>query len=338
MPERVRITDVSPRDGLQNEPAVIATDEKVGLIDLLCKSGVDEIELTSLVSSKWVPQLGDAREVIQGVVRRLLDRHAEGRPRFSVLVPNERGLQGLLDAEAAIRLDAQDIERFYEEVCGVGGHVVDRIAVFTAASETFCQRNTNVSIAESFERIRAVFRLDASAHHTVRQVRGYISCCFACPFEGPIHPQKVAAVARKLITIGVNEIDLGDTIGAATVDATVHLLESLQKELGRTITGDWLTLHFHDTFGRATDCLRAALDLGVRSFDGSVAGLGGCPYASTPGRRAPGNISTETLVRTVHEAGFETGVDLERLAEAAEFARRIVAKARSSAGASGGGG
>jgi len=300
--ERVRITDVSPRDGLQNEQGVIPTMDKVELIRLLCQTGVDEVEVTSFVSPKWVPQLADALEVCASLHPLL-----ETGPLLSVLVPNEKGL------DAAVGVNAR-------------GRVLSKVSVFTAASETFSKKNTNATIAETLERFRPVVAL---AHNEELLVRGYISSAIACPFEGAIAPQAVAKVSRRLVDLGVDEIDLGDTIGAGTPETVRAMLSAVRTELGDAwLPADRLTLHLHDTFGRAAECVTAALDVGVRSFDGSVAGLGGCPYASTPGKRAPGNISTELLVKTVHDAGFATGVDMAKLEAAAAFARGIVAKSR----------
>lgn len=303
MTTRVRITDVSPRDGLQNEAGIIPTAEKVRLVELLAATGVDEIEVTSFVSAKWVPQLGDAADVLRALNR-------AGRcpqPEFSVLVPNMKGF------EQALVSDVYD--------------AIDKISVFTAASETFSKRNTNATIAETIDRFRPL--IDQAWHQEFSN-RGYISCAIACPFEGPIEPKRVAAVARMLADIDVMEIDLGDTIGAGTPETVRAMLTAVIDELGAD--GDQsITLHLHDTFGRAAECVKAALDMGITSFDGSVAGLGGCPYASTPGKRAPGNISTETLVRTVHAAGFTTGVDLDALESAAAYAREIVTRSRASA-------
>lgn len=315
MAERVRITDVSPRDGLQNEPGVIPTAEKVRLVELVAQTGVDEVEVSSFVPARWVPQLGDARDVFSAL-RKLDKRSME----FSALVPNLKGF------EAALGVN---------EEAGTG--LIDKVAVFTAASETFSQRNTNATIAETIERFREVVERNWHSSRPVG-VRAYISCAIACPFEGPIDPERVAEVAESLATaILPDEIDLGDTIGAGTPATVKAMLAAVQRRLrklgGKGQVG--LTLHLHDTFGRAGECLRVALGMGVRSFDGSVAGLGGCPYASKPGKRAPGNVSTELLVRTVHEAGYETGVDLDRLAVAAEYARSIVSKARAQAAGGG---
>lgn len=319
MAERIRITDVSPRDGLQNEPGVIPTRDKARLVELLGDTGVDEIEVSSFVSPKWVPQLGDAAQVFELLRARTPSARGLGkarvRPVLSALVPNERGLESALAVNEA-----------------AGGIQISKLSVFTAASETFSKKNTNASIAETIERFTPI--VSAAREHGL-EVRGYVSCVIACPFEGPIAPGAVARVVERLIAIGVDEIDLGDTIGAGMPESVSAMLRDSIAAVGGLGLNDFdepnMTLHLHDTFGHAGMCVRAALDLGLRSFDGSAAGLGGCPYASTPGRRAPGNISTELLVRTVHEAGHETGVDLGRLEVAAGFAREIVARAREEA-------
>ncbi len=314
MSDSVRITDVAPRDGLQNEPGVIPAEQKAELVRLLCRSGVDEVEVTSFVSPRWVPQLADAPELLRILAAPATpapgvsgSSPAIRTPVFSALVPNERGLHAVLDANAA-----------------AGRPLVSKVAVFTAASETFCARNINASIAESIERFILVVR---GARQAGLRVRGYVSCAIACPFEGPISPDAVVEVALRLRDIGIDELDLGDTIGAGTSKSVRRMLETVARRVSIT-QAETFTLHLHDTFGRAAECVRVALELGVRSFDGSIAGLGGCPYASTPGRRAPGNISTQTLVQTIRDAGFGTGVDLRRLDEAAGFATTIVGQAR----------
>jgi hydroxymethylglutaryl-CoA lyase len=303
-PGRVRITDVSPRDGLQNEAGVIPTADKVRLVELLAATGVDEVEVSSFVSAKWVPQLGDAAEVFAAL-------QARERPEYSALVPNDRGMQGVLEVNAK-----------------TGGKLIRKVSLFTAASETFSRKNTNASIAETIERFKPVVEI---AHHERLEIRGYISCAIACPFEGPIRPEAVAAVAQQLFALGIHDLDLGDTIGAGTPETVDVMLKHIDGTVGINARGMLTTLHLHDTFGRAAECVKTALDLGITSFDGSVAGLGGCPYASTPGKRAPGNISTETLVRTIHSAGYTTGVDLAALERAAAFAREIVATSRARA-------
>ncbi|MCL4742226.1 MAG: hydroxymethylglutaryl-CoA lyase [Phycisphaerales bacterium] len=306
MSERVRITDVSPRDGLQNEPHAIPTDDKARLVELLTLTGVDEVEVTSFVSPKWVPQLGDASQVFEAV--------ADLKPPelvFSALVPNDRG------AQAALRVNEH-----------AGRRVIDKVSVFTAASESFTRKNVNATIAESVERFRPVVAL---AHGAGLRVRGYVSCIVRCPFEGDIDPARVAEVAAMLLDAGVDEIDLGDTIGAATPDSLTPVLDAVRPIVGGFALRDDaeapLTLHLHDTAGLAGACVTAALAEGVRSFDASAGGLGGCPFASTDDGRAPGNIATSLLVHVVERAGFETGVDRERLAAASAFAERLVAQA-----------
>lgn len=303
MSDRVRITEVSPRDGLQNEPGAIPMPEKAALIRALLPTGVDEIEATSFVSPRWVPQLGDAAALLGT----LGPPPADG-PIYSALVPNEQGLDAALAANG-------------------GGRVLAKVAVFTAASETFSRRNTNATVAETIERFRPVVR---RAQGAGLLVRGYISCAFACPFEGPMAPRAVAGVAARLWDLGVDEISLGDTIGAAEESTVGPLLDAVRPALPARMFDDpfALNLHLHDTFGRAGECVRAALRLGIRSFDGSVAGLGGCPYASAPERRAPGNIDTLLLVRVIREAGFECGVDEAALGLAAAVARGLIARAR----------
>ncbi len=271
MPERVRITDVSPRDGLQNELGVIPTADKVRLVELLCATGVDEVEVTSFVSAKWVPQLGDAAKVLFGIyadrdqaiaMSGYAGHPSEGdvrasirsSPVLSALVPNEKGMDDLVNA-------AQLIGQFQ----------IDKASVFTAASETFSRKNTNASIAETIERFQPVI---ARAHSYRMLVRGYVSCAIACPFEGPIDPEKVADVATRLLDIGVDEVDFGDTIGAGTPESVTRLLEAWAKRVRvqpLLASPPSSTLHLHDTFHRAADCVKAALDLGIRSFDGSVA-------------------------------------------------------------------
>lgn len=303
MKDRVRITEVAPRDGLQNELGRVPTDQKAELIDAVGRFSPAEVEITSFVSPKWIPQLGDA-EVLCKVL-------AGAKPRgvlYSALVPNERGLDRLLATNAAAGT--------------TGGPLIDKVSVFTAASETFSQKNTNASITETVERFRPVV---TSAHGAGLGVRGYISCVVACPFEGAIAVDAVVRVARVLADLGVDEIDLGDTIGAATPETIAPVIEGALEAVGDRVR---IVLHLHDTRGMAAACVRTALGLGVRDFDGSVAGIGGCPYASTPGNRAPGNIATEVLVRTVEDEGYETGISHGKLAEASALATRILSTAK----------
>ena len=306
MTERVHITEVGPRDGLQNEPGIIPAADKVALVRSLMSTGVDEVEVSSFVSPKWVPQLGDAREVFLGI--------ANDKPpgvELSALVPNERGL------EAAIEINQQ-----------LGSRLIDKVSVFTAASETFSLRNTNASISESVARFVPVIKRSRAAG---LRVRAYISCIVACPFEGPISPNAVADVGSRLLDLGVDELDLGDTIGAAEPSTIAALLDTITARLGdrlqpRASQGAELVLHLHDTFGRAPACALRAFEMGIRSFDASIAGLGGCPYASTPDRRAPGNIDTETLLEALTQHGISTSVDRKRLAAAHELARSILSR------------
>ncbi len=272
---RARVIEVGPRDGLQNEKEPVPTSTKVAFIAALAEGGVPEIELTSFVSPTWVPQLADADEV----ARRIL-RHPNIV--YSALVPNERGLDRAL------------------------AHGIDKVSVFTGATETFTRKNTNTSIAGSFERFRPVVR---RAREARLAVRGYISAAFQCPYErGTTDPAAVLDVVRRFVALGVTEISLGDTLGRATTAQVESLLERVLPE----VPADRLILHFHDTFGRAADNVRVAWQLGIRAFDSSAGGLGGCPYAPA----ATGNIATETLVHTLESLGAETGVDAERITAA----------------------
>jgi len=273
----IRISELGPRDGLQNEAGFIETADKIRFIDLLSGAGFAEIEVTSFVSPRWIPQLRDADAVLAGIAR---------RPGvvYSALVPNEAGLERALAAR------------------------VQKISVFTAASESFSRRNTNASIAESIDRLAPVVR---RALALGLPVRGYVSCAIACPFEGAIAPAAVAEVVGRLRALGVEEIDLGDTIGVA-VPADI---ERLYKGIESHCRPDQTTLHLHDTRGTALACVARAIDLGVTSFDASCVGLGGCPYA--PG--AAGNLATEDLVYFCERSGLACGVDLSRLLEAGRF-------------------
>jgi hydroxymethylglutaryl-CoA lyase len=305
----VRITDVSPRDGLQNERITLPTRDKVRLVELLCAANVDEVEVTSFVSPRWVPQLADAADVLLA----LRNTKPPGLC-FSALVPNEKGLDAALDVNQR-----------------AGSRLIDKVSLFAAASETFSKRNTNGTISEVLTRFEPALNKAAAAGLSVRL---YISCVVACPFEGAVAPTAVVSLAQRLLALAANaqaravELDLGDTIGAATPESLAPVLTGTLALPGwSTVAHDapfGLVLHLHDTFGRAAACVTTALRLGVRSFDGSVAGLGGCPYAGTPDKPAPGNIDTLTLVRAVHAAGHTTRVNLPRLEEAARFARSLV--------------
>ncbi len=273
----IRITEVGPRDGLQNEKGVVSTDGKVAFIDLLSATGVPEIEVTSFVRPTWVPQLSDAADVLSRIRRR-------AGTVYSALVPNMQGLERAVAAR------------------------IDKVAVFTAASESFAHKNINATVAESIERFRPVV---AAARTAGLPVRGYVSCVVACPFEGPIDPIRVVEVTRRLLDIGIDEIDLGDTIGVAVPRDMDRLLEAHAAVLPLSR----ITMHLHDTRGTALACAWRAIECGVTSFDASCGGLGGCPYA--PG--ATGNGATEELVYACEGSGLTTGVGLQAMLEAGRF-------------------
>jgi len=281
MSQHVRIFEVSPRDGLQNEPRFIDSADKVRLIDLLSACGFAQIEATSFVSPKWVPQLADAATVMAAI-----DRAPAAT--YHALVPNMRGLEAAIEAG------------------------LDGVAVFAAASEGFSQQNINCSIAESLDRFRPV--LAAARRHNM-PVRGCISMVTDCPFDGPTDPQIVAKLAGALIDMGCYEIALGDTVGKAVPDSIARMLAAVVK----TVPPAHLAGHYHDTGGRAIDNIRTSLDFGLRCFDASVGGLGGCPYA--PG--AAGNVATESVLLMLTKVGYSTGLDPDRVAAAAKFANSL---------------
>ncbi|MEO0512945.1 MAG: hydroxymethylglutaryl-CoA lyase [Planctomycetota bacterium] len=300
---RCRITDVAPRDGLQNEDARVPTEDKFELVHRLADAGVDEVEVTSFVSQHWVPQLGDARHLFD-----MLQHEKHATVVFSALVPNDKGMTNALSVN----------ER-------AGFRLLDKVSVFTAATESFTKRNVNATVDETFERFEPVVR---RARDAGLAVRGYLSCVVECPYEGAVSPERVASLAGRLTDLGVDEVDLGDTIGRATPES----VESMLLAVFDRVPADRLVLHLHDTFGNAAAVARRAIDLGLRSFDASAAGLGGCPFASTPGHPAPGNIDTRALLDTVEAAGLEHGVDRSMLAAAADFAHEALRRARAEDG------
>lgn len=283
-PKHVTLIEVGPRDGLQNESSFVSTETKIELINLLSQSGLQHIEATSFVSAKAIPQLADNELVFNSILK-------QPSVSYSALVPNERGMTKALE---------------------VG---VKEIAVFTAASEQFNQRNINCSIDESIERFKPVMTL---AKDNDIKVRGYISCVLGCPYQGEIKPQQVADVIQKLLDLGVDEISLGDTIGVGTPRQTRFVLDKALNLLSL----NQLAMHFHDTYGQAIANIYASLDYGVHRFDSSVAGLGGCPYA----RGASGNVATEDVLYLMHGLGIETGVDIFKIVAAGDMICKVLGK------------
>ena len=283
MSEPVTVVEVGPRDGLQNEASAVPADAKVRFVEALAEAGLPVVEVTSFVSPRAVPQLADADEVLPAVQRR------EG-VRYPVLVPNLRGLER---AEAA---------------------GADAIAVFTAASEGFARANINMAIAESLAAFAPVLEQALMAG---MWTRGYVSTAFGCPYDGAVEPGAVARVASELAALGCAEVSVGDTIGVARPEQVPGVVAAVAER----VPLDRIALHLHDTGGRALDNVAAGLEAGVRTFDSSAAGLGGCPFA--PG--APGNVATEALVRFLHREGLETGVDPDAVERAGQAVRARLA-------------
>jgi len=274
---KVTIVEVGPRDGLQNEHAAVDTADKIAFVDRLSDAGHKVIEVSAFVSPKWVPQMADATQVFAGITRR-------PGTRYTALVPNRQGLERAIAAGAT------------------------EVAIFAAASETFSRKNINQSIDESLANYAAVCTDAASAG---LRVRGYLSTCFVCPFEGPVDPARVADISGRLLDIGVYEVAISDTIGAATPGDVLRVLEAGSKK----VPLHQVALHFHDTRGTALANVLAGLDYGVTTFDSSAGGLGGCPFA--PG--AAGNLATEDLLFMLNGLGVETGVSIDRVAGASRF-------------------
>jgi hydroxymethylglutaryl-CoA lyase len=286
-PDEVSVYEVSPRDGLQNERATVPLGDKLRLIEALTAAGLRRIEATSFVSPKWIPQLADADDVA-----RALPRISGGRDvTYSALVPNARGLER---AKAA---------------------GMKEIAVFLSASETHNQKNVNKSIAETLDAFESTI---GPARAAGMKVRGYVSTVWGCPYEGTVDPRKALEIAKRLLAMGCYQISLGDTIGVGTPVQTQKIVGMMLAE----IPAEAIALHMHDTRGTALANVLAGLEMGIREFDASVGGLGGCPYA--PG--AAGNVATEDLVYMLHGMGVKTGIDLERLVEAGRAAESIVGR------------
>ena len=288
LPQRVRIVEVGPRDGLQNEPGEVPTKVKLELIERLAQAGLPAIEATAFVSPKWIPQMADHTEVLESIRRK-------PGVSYPVLTPNLKGFEAARAAGAT------------------------EVAIFGAASETFSKKNINCSIAESLERFRPVAEAARAANI---KLRGYVSCVLGCPYEGEIAPQKVAEVAAALHDLGCYEVSLGDTIGTGTPGKTKAMIEACAKR----VPLERLAGHYHDTYGQALANIYASLELGVGTFDASVAGLGGCPYAAG----ASGNVATEDVVYLLQGLGIDTGVDLDKLVDTGQWICGVLGREPSS--------
>ncbi|MCM3788042.1 hydroxymethylglutaryl-CoA lyase [Domibacillus indicus] len=276
-PASVTIKEVGPRDGLQNEKVFVSTEDKIAWINQLSSTGLKYIEITSFVNPKWIPALSDAAEVAKGITR------MPGVV-YTALVPNRKGLERALESN------------------------IDEAAVFMSASETHNQKNINKSIEDTFPILREVVQQSLSVG---KSTRGYISTVFGCPYEGTVHIEKVIKVSETLFEMGIGELSLGDTIGTANPKQVQEVLEVLLKRF----PSDKFALHFHDTRGTALANILVSLDMGITSFDASLGGLGGCPYA--PG--ASGNVSTDDFLYMLNGMGIHTGVDQEKLLSASRF-------------------
>ena len=281
MKEDVTIYEVGPRDGLQNEKKLIATEDKIKLVDAITACGFTKVEVTSFVSPKWVPQMSDASAVLEGIDRKKVITYA-------ALTPNIKGFDRALSAQAT------------------------EVAIFAAATQGFSHANINCSIEESLARFLPI--LKAAREHGI-PVRGCLSCVTDCPYDGAVDPASVVRVAKALTNMGCYEISLADTIGSGTPDQVGKMLDAVLNEL----PADRLAGHFHDTNGRALENIAVSLEKGLRVFDSSVGGLGGCPYA--PG--ATGNVATEAVVEMVESMGYETGLDSTKLSQVVTFAQSL---------------
>ncbi|OQP07253.1 hydroxymethylglutaryl-CoA lyase [Geobacillus sp. 46C-IIa] len=283
-PTKVTIKEVGPRDGLQNEAAPVATADKIAWINLLSETGLSYIEVTSFVHPKWIPQLADAAEVAAGIRRK-------GGVTYAALVPNEKGLERALSAG------------------------VDEVGVFMSASETHNQKNINKTIAATFPVLEGVVK---AAKQGGKTVRGYVSTVFGCPYEGAVAVDQVLTVADRLFAMGIDELSLGDTIGVATPKQ----VEDVLADVLRHFPSERIAMHFHDTRGTALANILVSMEMGITTFDSSLGGLGGCPYA--PG--ASGNVATDDLVYMLHGMGIDTGINVEQLTKAALFIREKIGR------------
>lgn len=280
----IRITEVGPRDGLQNDPTKLSVAERVELAGRLTQAGIRRLELGAFVSAEWVPQMENSGEVIAECLKLQAQGQIPKQTSFSALVPNERGMQDALKSG------------------------VKEIAIFASATESFSQKNLNCSIEESFRRFELVIKL---AKRNKVRVRGYLSMCFGCPFEGKVSETRVVQLTKRLVKIGAYEVSVGDTLGVANPKQVRSLVSKLKKAVG----AKRIALHFHDTRGTALANILAGLDLGVETFDSSVGGLGGCPYAPS----ALGNVATEDVIFMLHGMGLKTGIDLAKLIEVSRW-------------------
>jgi hydroxymethylglutaryl-CoA lyase len=277
----INIFEMSPRDGLQNEKNFISTNDKIKFIDNLSSCGFKKIETSSFVSPKWVPQLSDAGDVFRRIKR-------NKGVKYTALTPNEKGFDDAMIAE------------------------VDEVAIFTAASETFCKKNTNCDIETSLIRFKPIMNKAVS---NKLPVRGYISCVSHCPYEDYVDPQKVAEIANELINMGCYEVSLGDTTGKGNAEQTLKII----KECLKFISPKFLAGHFHDTYQNALDNIMVCIENGIRTFDSSVGGLGGCPYS--PG--AKGNVATEKVNELVLSMGYNTNLDSSKINECSHIAKQL---------------
>ena len=284
LPAKVKIVEVGPRDGLQNEKQIVPTEIKIELINRLADAGVRVIEATSFVSPKWVPQMGDNAAVMQGIAR-------HPATVYPVLVPNLQGFDMAIQAGA------------------------EEVAIFASASESFSQKNINCSIIESLKRFEPVI---SAASALEIKVRAYVSCVVGCPYEGAIDPEKTAEVAHRLFEMGCYEVSLGDTVGVGNPASIQRMIDACAKR----IPIEKLAGHYHDTYGMAIANIYASLQRGMASFDASVAGLGGCPYA----KGASGNVATEDVVYLLQGLGIETGTDLAELAQIGDWISSTISR------------
>ncbi|GKY95540.1 hypothetical protein MPSEU_000515600 [Mayamaea pseudoterrestris] len=308
-PSSVQIVEVGPRDGLQNESAFVTTEQKVHFIQKLHQAGLDHIEVGSFVSPKWVPSMADSMHVMKALNRwRMggeLSTNTNDQLTLSCLVPNIRGLKLALQAQA------------------------DEIAIFASASEGFSQKNLNCSCDEAIQRFKVV--VDQLPPETDVKIRGYVSCVIGCPYDGLILPSRVTEVTLQLLEMGCHQVSLGDTTGVGTPASVLTMLRDVQNALGvnDSTNDDKLAVHFHDTYGQGLANILVSMERNIRTIDASVAGLGGCPYA----QGATGNVATEDAVYMLNGLGVETGVDVDKLVDAAEYICSVLGReTRSRAG------